>query len=341
MPPRGNPPPRKNPPAEPLRPGQFEYEFGIPFAGVIAEPARWTRTALHPVPPGHLDWRALFGRDAPVVLDIGCGNGRSTLHSAVQHPECDHLAIDTLPVVIRYATRRANQRGLANVRCAVIGGRELLASHIAPHSVSAIHIFHPQPFDDPGTSHRRLLTPEFLGLAFRTLIPGGRLVLQTDHSGYWSYLQGVLPQLFDWQPRNSPWPEAPKGMTRREIMATARKLPIYRGEGTARTDLTDAEVANTVASLPPAEFPTDRRSRELDREEASQGARRGSGGGAGRAVGKGNRPGKHSGSRPGTHPGTHPGSGQPRSQGKPPRRSQGPRRPPRPEGPSAGSPPQD
>lgn len=323
MPRRGNSPPRKNPPAEPLRPGQLEYEFGIPFAGVIVEPARWTRTALHPVPPGHLDWRTLFGRDAPVVLDIGCGNGRSTLHSAVQHPECDHLAIDTLPVVIRYATRRANQRGLANVRCAVIGGRELLAEHIAPHSVAAIHIFHPQPFDDPGTSHRRLLTPEFLGLACRALVPGGRLVLQTDHSGYWSYLQRVLPQLFDWQPRTGQWPDAPQGMTRRESMATARKLPIYRGVGTARTDLTDAEVAEVVASLPPPEFPSDRRSRELDREEAGQGARRHAGRVPRRGAGSGLAP------------------GQPRGGAKSPRHPGGRRRPARPEGPAPGRPGQD
>jgi len=221
-----------------LSPGDTELEFGVPFPGVIVESARWTRTALHRVPVGVIDWRGLFGRDAPITLDIGCGNGRSTLCSAIARPESDHLAVDTLPVVIRYATRRANQRGLSNIRWAVIGGRELLTNHVAPQSISAIHIFHPQPYAKQNEAERRLVNPDFLSLVFSRLRPGGRLVLQTDHSGYWEDLLAVLPILFHWHVQTGPWPEAPAGMTRRELQASARGLPIYRGWGTVRTDLT-------------------------------------------------------------------------------------------------------
>ena len=96
--------------------GDLEFELGIPIPGRILPPERWTRTALKKVPEGPIDWAGLFGRTAPVILDIGCGNGRFLLHSAVARPACDHLGVDALPVVIRYATRRANQRGLANAR---------------------------------------------------------------------------------------------------------------------------------------------------------------------------------------------------------------------------------
>src|SRR5689334_14570333 len=103
---------------------QIEREFGVPIAGEILDSSQWTRTALKKLPAdGLLDWQALFGRRAPVVLDLGCGNGRFLIQSAVWRADHDHLGLDILPVVIRYATRRANQRGLRNIRFAVGDGR--------------------------------------------------------------------------------------------------------------------------------------------------------------------------------------------------------------------------
>src|SRR5947208_9062859 len=67
----------------------IEREFGVPIAGEILDPSLWTQTALKKLPPGRLDWQALFGRQAPVVLDLGCGNGRFLLGSAVWRPDHD------------------------------------------------------------------------------------------------------------------------------------------------------------------------------------------------------------------------------------------------------------
>src|SRR5262245_21571929 len=122
-------------------PRRIEREFGVPIAGEILPPEQWAQTALKKLPEGRLDWVALFGRQGPVVLDVGCGNGRYAISSAVWRPGFDHLAVDVLPVVIRYATRRGNQRGLKNLRFAVIGGRELLACHVPPASVAEIHCY--------------------------------------------------------------------------------------------------------------------------------------------------------------------------------------------------------
>src|SRR5260370_6724663 len=105
----------------------IEREFGVPVAGEILEPSQWTQTALKKLPQtGPLDWEELFGRQAPMVLDLGCGNGRFLLGSAVWRPDHDHLGLDILPVVIRYATRRGNQRGLKNLRFGVGGAHEFL-----------------------------------------------------------------------------------------------------------------------------------------------------------------------------------------------------------------------
>jgi len=244
--------------------GRIEKEFGVPIPGQILDAALWAKTALKKVPAGIIDFAALFGRIAPIVLDLGCGNGRFSLSSALARHDHDHLACDILPVVIRYATRRGNQRGLKNLRFAVIGGRELLADHVAPGTISEIHCYHPQPFYDPSQAGRRLITPEFLALAHRALIPGGLFVVQSDNPGYWKYIRDVVPVFFDFQEQPGRWPDAPKGRTRREIVALRKGLPVFRGWGLARNGLGEEEALALARSLPPPAFDADRRLRQLD-----------------------------------------------------------------------------
>jgi tRNA (guanine-N7-)-methyltransferase len=244
---------------------QIEREFGVPIAGEVLDPSQWTQTALKKLPAeGPLDVPALFGRAAPLVLDLGCGNGRFLLGSAVWRPDHDHVGLDVLPMVIRYATRRGNQRGLTNLRFAVGDAQTFLTKYVPPHAAAEIHCYHPQPYYDPAQVHRRLITPAFLARVHRSLAPGGRFFLQTDNPGYWNYIRQVVPVFFDFEERECPWPDAPKGRTRREIIALRRGLPVFRGSGVARAGLSEAEALRLAGSLPPPVFDADRRLRELD-----------------------------------------------------------------------------
>jgi tRNA (guanine-N7-)-methyltransferase len=248
---------------EPRR--RIEREFGVPFAGEILDPSEWTQTALKKMlEQGWLSWGALFGRNVPVVLDLGCGNGRFLIGSAWSRRDHDHLGIDTLPLVIRYARKRANQRGLSNVRFAVGSARELLERWVEPHSVNEVHCYHPQPYYEPRQVHRRLITPQFLALVQRSLVPGGLFVIQTDNPGYWRYIKEVVPFFFDFREHIGRWPDAPRGRTRREIIALKRGLPVFRGAGTAKTDISEEDAVRLAESLPPPTFDADRRLRELD-----------------------------------------------------------------------------
>lgn len=247
-------------------PKRIEREFGVPFAGEILEPAQWSQTALKKMPEaGRLSWAELFGRRAPVVLDLGCGNGRFSIASAFSHRDCDHLGIDTLPVVIRYARKRGNQRGLTNLRFAVGGAYELLERWIEPGSVAEIHCYHPQPYYEQSQVHRRLIRPDFLALVHRALSPGGLFVIQTDNPGYWKYIKAVVPVFFDFSERIGRWPDAPRGRTRREIIAMKKGLTIFRGSGTAKVNLTEENSIRLAEALPPPVFDADRRLQDLDR----------------------------------------------------------------------------
>jgi tRNA (guanine-N7-)-methyltransferase len=246
---------------------KIEREFGVRIPGEIVEPERWTRTALKKLPAeGPLDLATLFGRSAPLVVDLGCGNGRFLIGSALRRPEYDHIGIDILPMVLRYATRRGNQRGLGNLRFAAIDAQRFVADYLTTAGVREIHCYHPQPFHFSQDIGKRLLTPYFLAQVHRVLEAAGHFYVQTDNAAYWTYLMSIVPAFFDFHDQPGPWPDDPKGRTRREILALRRRYPIYRGWGVKREMTTEAAFL-LAKDLPMPTFDAGPRRKDLDQLE--------------------------------------------------------------------------
>src|SRR5262249_57109635 len=128
-----------------------------------------------------------------IAWDLGCGQGLDPASMAQSPRHHDPSPIDVRPVVIRYATRRANRRGLQNTRFAVKDAETFVGRYTPSSSVAEVHLYHPQPYHDHRRSHRRILTPQFLADVHRVLAPGGLFVVQTDNPDYWAYMARVLP----------------------------------------------------------------------------------------------------------------------------------------------------
>jgi tRNA (guanine-N7-)-methyltransferase len=246
-----------------------ETDWGVPLPGDILPPESRTDTHLQRLPLGRFDTEKVFGRRATLAVDLGCGNGRWAITDALARPGVDHLAVDVFPGAIRHAVKRANRRGLTNVRFAVADAGDVVRRLLGDQSTQEVHLYHPQPIYDLAAAPKRLITPAFLVHVHRVLVPEGLFVLQTDHPAYWEYLRQVVPLFFVMDEQTGPWPDAPAGRTRREILARQLDLPIYRAQCRPRTDLNRETALQEAEHLPLPRFDATRKLKQVEEHEAS------------------------------------------------------------------------
>ena len=131
-----------------------------------------------------LDAVAVFGRTAPLVLEIGSGTGEAAVAMAAADPSRDLLAVEVHTPGVATLLRRVEQEGLRNVRVAEADGLQVLTDALAPASLDEVRVFFPDPWPKARHVKRRLVTPAFAALVADRLRPGGRLHVATDWASY-------------------------------------------------------------------------------------------------------------------------------------------------------------
>jgi tRNA (guanine-N7-)-methyltransferase len=139
-----------------------------------------------------LDLAAVFGRVAPVVLEIGSGMGEATAAMAAADPARDYLAVEVHKPGVANLLALVDHAGLANVRVAEGDALDLVRARLSPDSLSAIHVFFPDPWPKPRHHKRRLVSATTIALLRSRLVAGGSLRCATDHVEYAAVMRAVL-----------------------------------------------------------------------------------------------------------------------------------------------------
>ena len=138
-------------------------------------------------------WRAVFGRDAPVEVEIGPGRGETLLAFAREAPDVDFFGIEWSAGAAARIMARAARHGLSNIRVIGTDARWVVRRIVPTGSVAAYHVYFPDPW--PKTRHRRrrlLDGPRVVRGLARSLAPGGHVHLATDLPALYASMARML-----------------------------------------------------------------------------------------------------------------------------------------------------
>lgn len=152
-------------------------------------PAIWYKVEQLPWPA---DWAALFGRAAPLVMEIGFGSGLFLADMARRRPEANVLGVEISIPALRRAGGKLERAGLGNVRLIQAEAAAVLRALCAPADLTAVVINFPDPWPKKDHGARRLIDDDFLCLLASRMVIGGALDIATDHDDYAAQITDCL-----------------------------------------------------------------------------------------------------------------------------------------------------
>ncbi|AOG23892.1 tRNA (guanosine(46)-N7)-methyltransferase TrmB [Acidovorax sp. RAC01] len=145
-----------------------------------------------PYQPAHMDAAAAFGRDAPLVLEIGFGMGEATAHIANVRPGDNFLCCEVHEPGVGALLKRIGEQGLTNIRILQHDAVEVLDHMLPLASLDGVHIFFPDPWHKTKHNKRRLIQSPLVAKLAARLKPGGYLHCATDWEPYAQQMLQVL-----------------------------------------------------------------------------------------------------------------------------------------------------
>jgi len=133
-----------------------------------------------------------FGRQAPLIVEIGPGIGEATVALAATRPDCNVLAVEVWRPGVADTLGRVGEAGLTNVRMLGIDAVWTVQNLVEPDSLAGLWTFFPDPWHKTRHRKRRLVTRDFAALAASRLAPGAEWRLATDWADYADQMIEVL-----------------------------------------------------------------------------------------------------------------------------------------------------
>jgi len=151
-----------------------------------------------------IDPEKVFPEPRPLEVELGCGDSSFLVEYARLHPEKNFIGVERLLGRIQKLSRKGGRAGLANLMGVRIESSYFLEYLLPEHSVSALHIYFPDPW--PKRKHRRhrLINERFPGIASKTLLRGGKIYLRTDDANYFEQMLEVFAANASFQPISTP-----------------------------------------------------------------------------------------------------------------------------------------
>ena len=146
-----------------------------------------------------------FPGNAPLEIDLGCGDGSFVLGMAEHYPERNFLAVERLLGRVRKVCKRSHKMGLENLKVLRLESLYTLEWLLPESCVDRLHLLCPDPWPKARHHRRRLFQEPFLKAVVRVLKPGGELLFKTDHDEYFEWSEEHLAE-FDQLERLS-WEE--------------------------------------------------------------------------------------------------------------------------------------
>jgi tRNA (guanine-N7-)-methyltransferase len=150
----------------------------------------WDKYCLDPKEA--LDAHNIFGRDAPLCVEIGFGNGECLAKLAAAYPDKDYIGIEVHRPGVGHLIIQLEQQSLQNVRIYCHDAVEILINNLADSSLSAVHLFFADPWHKRKHHKRRIVQASFLNLLASKLQSGGYFHAATDWQNYAESMLEVL-----------------------------------------------------------------------------------------------------------------------------------------------------
>lgn len=179
---------------------------------VLPLPAGERATSVSPL--ASVDWAAAFGREAPLIVEIGSGTGHAISGLAQALPDANLVAIEVFTPAVASTLGRLARHNVKNVRLVVADGAQALPVVFTEGSILELWTFFPDPWHKTRHHKRRLVSAELAAVVASRLAPGGIWRLATDWDDYAEAMLAVLaaePGLVNcndgWAPRFAQRPQ--------------------------------------------------------------------------------------------------------------------------------------